>query len=315
VQGALRYDRVTSYAPVEGNGTFGKATFLNPQPITIVETPGVQAFNDISPRIGVAYDVFGTGRTALKLNWGRYLAYAANDSPYTATNPGATIVRNVQNRGWTDTNKNLVVDCSLLNTAANGECAAAVGTATNFGLAGAATAVDPAVLNGWGVRPNDYQTTVTLQHQIVPRVSADLSFTHRTFHGFFVTDDLARNAGTAYETYSLTAPNDPRLPIAGQPITFYTVKAAANVAAQTILRPETFFGRSATATGTASTSRSTPACGRASPCSSARRPAGPSSTPARRSRRITTSSAPRRTVRIRATAATSIRGRRRRAAW
>jgi hypothetical protein len=242
LQGALRYDRVTSYAPVEGNGTFGKATFLNPVAITIAETPGVQAYNDISPRVGVAYDVFGTGRTAIKLNWGRYLAYAANDSPYTSTNPGATITRNVQNRGWTDTNKNLVVDCSLLNTAANGECAAAVGTATTFGLAGAATIVDPAVLNGWGVRPNDYQTTVTLQHQIVPRVSADVSYTHRTFHGFFVTDDLARNAGTAYETFNLTAPNDSRLPNAGQPITFYTVKAAANVAAQTILRPETSFG-------------------------------------------------------------------------
>jgi hypothetical protein len=98
------------------------------------------------------------------------------------------------------------------------------------------------VLNGWGVRPNDYQTTVTVQQQIVPRVSADLSYTHRTFHGFFVTDDLARNAATAYETYTLTAPNDPRLPNAGQPITFYTVRAAANATAQTVLRPETFFG-------------------------------------------------------------------------
>ena len=100
LQGALRYDRVTSYAPVDGNGTFGKSGFLNLQPITITETPGVQAYNDITPRVGVAYDVFGNGKTAVKLNWGRYLAYAANDSPYTSTNPGATITRNVQNRGW-----------------------------------------------------------------------------------------------------------------------------------------------------------------------------------------------------------------------
>ncbi len=243
LQGALRYDRVTSYAPVEGNGTFGQTSFLNPQPITIVETPGVQAYNDLTPRIGVAYDVFGTGKTAIKLNWGKYLAYAANDSPYTSTNPGATITRNVQNRGWTDSNRNLVVDCNLLDPNANGECAAAVGPARTFGQAGSATIVDPGVLNGWGVRPSDYQTTVTVQHQIVQRVSADVSYTHRTFHGFFVTDDLARNAGTAYETYTLTAPNDPRLPNAGQPITFYTVKAAANAATpQLILLPETTFG-------------------------------------------------------------------------
>ena len=34
------------------------------------------------------------------------------------------------------------------------------------------------------------------------------------FHGFFVTDDLNRRAGgvaSSYETYTLTAPQDPRL--------------------------------------------------------------------------------------------------------
>jgi hypothetical protein len=254
VQGAIRYDRASSYAPVEGNGTFGKSSFLNPEPITIQRTPGVDAYNDITPRVGAAYDVFGNGKTAVKLQWGRYLAYAANDSPYTSTNPGATVVRNVGGgfanspaRGWTDTNGNYVVDCDLLNPDLNGECAAAVGDARNFGTTGAATIVDPSVLSGWGVfgtgtRPSDYQTTVSVQQQVVPRVSADFSFTHRTFHGFFVTDDLNRDVNTAYETFTLTAPNDPRLPNAGQPITFYTVKGAANVAPQRVLRPETFYG-------------------------------------------------------------------------
>jgi hypothetical protein len=251
LQGALRYDRASSYAPVEGNGTFGKSSFLNPTPITIDQTPGVDAYNDITPRVGAAYDVFGNGKTAVKFQWGKYLAYAANDAPYTSTNPGATIVRNVGGgfanspaRGWTDANGNLVVDCNLLNPDANGECAAAVGDARNFGNAGAATQVDPAVLHGWGVRPGDYQTTVSVQQQIIPRVSADFSFTHRTFHGFLVTDDLARDVNRAYETYTLTAPNDPRLPssVAGQPITFYTVTSAANVAAQRYLTWESTYG-------------------------------------------------------------------------
>ena len=70
VQGALRWDRASSYAPVEGNGTT-MTSFLAPTPITIERTPGVDAYNDISPRIGVAYDVFGTGKTALKFNMGQ----------------------------------------------------------------------------------------------------------------------------------------------------------------------------------------------------------------------------------------------------
>ena len=45
----------------------------------------------------------------------------------------------------------------------NGDtCAAASGTAPNFGKLGAATQVDPGVLSGWGVRPHDDQTTVTV---------------------------------------------------------------------------------------------------------------------------------------------------------
>jgi hypothetical protein len=235
LQGALRYDRASSYAPVEGNGTT-KTSFLAPTPITIQETAGVDAYNDITPRVGVAYDVFGNGKTALKLNWGKYLAYAANDPPYTSTNPGFTIIRDVQNRGWGDADRDLVVDCDLTNPALNGECSAATGPAVNFGRAGLATQVDPGVLSGWGVRPGDDQYTVTLQQQLVPRWSADFSYTHRSFHGFFVTDDLTRRTGgvaSYYNTYTLTAPADSRLPDGGgYPITVYVPTNAANAVPQ-----------------------------------------------------------------------------------
>jgi len=245
LQGALRYDRAWSFAPPELNGTTN-TSFLNPQPITISLTKGVDAYNDITPRVGAAYDVFGNGKTALKLNWGRYLAYAANDAPYTSTNPGATVVRNVQNRGWTDSDSDKVVDCDLLNPAANGECAAATGTAPNFGKLGAATQVDPSVLSGWGVRPGDQQFTVAVQQEVIPRMSADVSFTHRTFHGFFVTDDLNRqgNVASYYETYTLTAPVDPRLPGGGgYTITRYVPTAAANaVAPKLYMTRESDFG-------------------------------------------------------------------------
>ena len=70
VQGALRYDRASSFAPAELNGTT-RTSFLNPSPITIDRTEGVNAYNDITPRVGVAYDLFGNGKTALKFNMGK----------------------------------------------------------------------------------------------------------------------------------------------------------------------------------------------------------------------------------------------------
>jgi TonB-dependent receptor-like protein len=111
LQGALRYDRASSFSPAKHNGTTLTSRF-NANPITLDRTDGVNAYNDISPRFGVAYDLFGDGKTAIKLNMGRHLAPATNDTIYTQNNPANRFVTNVS-RSWTDTNGNYVVDCDL----------------------------------------------------------------------------------------------------------------------------------------------------------------------------------------------------------
>src|SRR5687767_6153523 len=241
--GAVRWDRASSYAPVEGNGVNTTSKF-NAAPITIEKTTGVDAYNDISPRVGLAYDVFGTGRTAVKLRWGKYLGFASNDAPFTSTNPGATLVGSAT-RGWTDNDGDKVVDCDLLNNAAQGPTAAVVtvdtcpaqtGGGANFGRISATTIVDPELLKGWGVRTHDYQTEVTLQQEVLPRVSAEVSYIHRTFHGFMRTDLLNREV-TDYVNYTITAPVDPRLPDGGgYPITVFVNNSSA--ATQNNLRRE-----------------------------------------------------------------------------
>ena len=64
----------------------GPSRFL-PAPILIPETRGVDSYKDVTPRMGVAYDLFGTGRTALKMTLGRYLEGAGVSGNYANTNP------------------------------------------------------------------------------------------------------------------------------------------------------------------------------------------------------------------------------------
>jgi hypothetical protein len=246
LSGAVRWDRASSYAPVDRNGV-ARTSFLNAAPITIEKTTGVDAYNDISPRVGVGYDVLGNGRTALKFRWGKYMAFASNDQPYTSTNPAATLVATAS-RGWTDNDGDRIVDCDLLNpnlqnpsTGSVDTCVALTGNTRNFGNVGAATIVDPELLSGWGVRSHDYQTEVTLQQEVFPRVSAEVSYIHRTFHGFRVTNDLNRDPQTDWLNYTIMAPSDSRLPGGGNyPIQVYIANTLAS--AQNFLTKESTYG-------------------------------------------------------------------------
>jgi hypothetical protein len=242
LQGALRYDRASSWSPAGKNGATGTSA-LNPTPIQFDKLMSVDAYNDITPRFGVAYDVFGNGRTAVKFNMGHYLDAATNDSAYTRNNPAGRIV-STYDRGWTDSDGDKVVDCNLLILTANGECAPLTGNNLNFGNQSTGiTQVNPDTLHGWGVRENDWQWGVTVQQELLPRMSVEVGYARRWWKGFTVTDNTVR-LPSQYDSYTVTAPSDPRLPDGGgYPITIYVpTAAAAQTPAQNIITFETDFG-------------------------------------------------------------------------
>ena len=61
----------------------------------------MKGYRDITPRGGAVYDVFGNGKTALKMNFGQYLQGVFSGEVYTIKNPATTLVSSI-NRPWTD---------------------------------------------------------------------------------------------------------------------------------------------------------------------------------------------------------------------
>jgi hypothetical protein len=234
LQGGLRFDHAWSWAPAEHNGTTLTSRF-NPQPISFPETVSVAGYNDITPRVGAAYDVFGTGKTAVKINVGKYLQAATNDENYWANNPAGRIVTSVLARNWTDSNGNFAVDCNLSNPAAQNNvatggdiCAALGGNNLNFGSTNPTlTTVNPAILQGWGVRPYDWQFGVSVQQEVAPRVSVSVGYNRRWFGNFFVVDNTLTTAAD-YDKWNLTLPQNPALPGAGSTASYFAITQAAS---------------------------------------------------------------------------------------
>ncbi|HVZ19650.1 MAG TPA: TonB-dependent receptor [Vicinamibacterales bacterium] len=214
LQGGLRFDRAWSWAPPQQEGP---TTFL-PTPLIYPETPGVNSYKDLTPRMAATWDIFGNGKTALKANVGKYLESTITASNYGIANPTSRIVSNVT-RNWTDANGNFSPDCDLLNPAAQdlraqgGDVCGAFSN-QNFGKSVFSNTIDPAILNGWGVRPSDWAIGVAVQQEILPRVSVEVGYVRRWFQGFIATDNLAVSASD-FSTFNVTAPTDPRLPGGG----------------------------------------------------------------------------------------------------
>ena len=214
LQGALRYDHAWSYFPEQ---TVGPVRFF-PTAKTYPHTVGVEGYHDLWPRGGVAYDLFGNGKTSIKVNVGRYLEAAQNAGAFIALNPTGRL-STTTTRAWTDSDRDYRADCDLLNsaaqnlTAAGGDVCGANANA-NFGTEVFESTLDPALLSGWGVRSGDWQWGASVQHEVLPRVAAEIGYQRRWLVNFTVTDNRARSPED-HTLFGLNIPIDPRLPDGG----------------------------------------------------------------------------------------------------
>ncbi len=165
-------------------------------------TSGMPDWIDVSPRFGVSYDVFGTGRTALKGTVNRYgagqtLGFAQRYNPLQIQS---------DTRTWNDLNGD--------NLAQENE----IGPSNNrsFGL--------PVLLRRPGddiSREYDIEYSGAIQHQLFPGLSVNAAYFRRGVHAMIATTptQFSRADYTPLTVYS---------PLDGTPITVYNLSAAKN---------------------------------------------------------------------------------------
>ena len=166
----------------------------------INEVPDMPNWFDIAPRLGVAYDLFGDARTALKASFNRYMAGQALGFPG-RYNPLALLS---ETRTWSDTNGDDIAQDSEIGPKINqrfGEATASLRPADDF------------------QREHDFEYSVSVQHQIRSGVALTAAWYRRNTYEIRRTDNLlvGLNDYTAVPGFN---------PITGEPITFYNLNAA-----------------------------------------------------------------------------------------
>ena len=179
--------------------TAAGGTWIGPR--SFAELVDVPNFKDIDPRLGIVYDLFGNGKTALKATVSRYILPSTVGTAR-LLNPFNTSV-NTATRPWTD-NGDGIPQLSELGALSNNA----------FGQVNVATRYDDATIRGFGNRRGNWEYSASVTHELMPRLSVDVAYFRREQFNFTATDNLDVAPGD-FEPYCVTSPRDSRLPGGG----------------------------------------------------------------------------------------------------
>ena len=214
LNGALRFDYFKTSFPEQVLGP----SLIDPnRNIVFAPTDGL-SWKDLTYRSGFAYDVRGDGKTAIKVALNKYLLGQTLNGLGSAQNPSNAFVNNT-GRSWTDGNHNFIPDCDLTSGAtqdftASGGDLCGPWTRPTFNTAGGLDQFSTELTTGFGHRPFNWEFSAGVQHELLPRLSVEVSYFRRIWGNFSVTDNILTSAAD-YPTFNLVAPVDPRLPNGG----------------------------------------------------------------------------------------------------
>ena len=139
---------------------YGSGPWLPNRNVNYPEIKSVPNWKDVNPRLNVAYDLFGNGKTAIKGSLSRGVLQDSI-AVARANDPAGDALVTSTSRLWFDNNGNQTPDCDLSNPAPQNFFGPAFDPTTdlcgpwdnaNFGNPALATTWDSKILNGWGVR-------------------------------------------------------------------------------------------------------------------------------------------------------------------
>jgi hypothetical protein len=175
-------------------------------------------FSDVVPRLAAVYDLFGNGKTAIKTNFSKYV----DQRTLSLTTPYSPLAAVTARVSWRDLNKDDIAQgelgCVYLTPGCEIQLSA---LPKNFGSR-ALSIQDPDLQ-----RPTNTETSIAIQHELMPGFSVGGGYYRRTFQNLLQTDFVDRSQAD-YTPVKVVSP------LNGEVITAYNLAPAKLNLTQTL---------------------------------------------------------------------------------